>query len=181
MKINRAFCATLMTAALLVVGLSPAAAIASEQDPAAQETTEVEVEPMATVTRTMINKKTLSTSYVNKNDRLAECKITTNGGNCSIMRSETAIRTIGLSLGATRSWAAGELGISSSAGMTTAISCNSGPMKSGQIWKAWPIGSRYSYQIRRLTIYGGQQYPVTETSRLLYAFNPRQNAVACGL
>jgi hypothetical protein len=72
------------------------------------------------------------------------------------------------------------LNISSAASVSTSVSCSAGTMKRGQVLKAYPKGTRYSYKIFRLQ--GNTAGQVTyATSGLLYAFNPKANQIACSL
>jgi hypothetical protein len=129
----------------------------------------------------VINKKTLSTDWDDKSQELGRCK--SNGGTCSIQRGETATRTIGLSLGVSRSVVAGSLNISASTAVTTTVGCTSPKLKKGQVWKAWPNGTRYSYKVKKTVNQpagSGKRKITTTTSGTLYAFSPRANSISCG-
>lgn len=130
----------------------------------------------------MVSRKLVSSSYTNLSDLLANCK--SNGGTCTISKSEAATRSIGLALGASRGWAAAQLTISASATRTLGISCTSPVLTSKQVWKAYPLGKRWSYKIRSQRMAWdefGPAYPIgpATTSGTLYAFEP--TGVACRL
>ena len=94
----------------------------------------------------MVDRKRVSSQYTNLSQLLAMCRA--SSGVCTTDESKSATRTIGLALGATRSWAAGQLSISTAASRTLSISCTSPRLKAGQVWKAYPLGVRWSYKIR---------------------------------
>lgn len=128
---------------------------------------------------TMLNRRLVSNSYVNTGQTLATCQAA--GGTCTISRALSATRTIGVTLGASRTWASGQLNISAAEQQTVTAACTSPTLSSGQTWRAYPHGQRYSYQIRS-QYYGndgGVDFPIGSptTSGTLYAFNP--TGVSC--
>jgi hypothetical protein len=125
----------------------------------------------------VINKVTLSTNYVNYSNQLAQCASV--GGTCTISISTNATRTIGLSLGMSRDGVAAGLSISSATTVGTTVACTSPTLSSGQVFRAYPVGTRYSYKVQKNTITGPTQK--IEVSGTLYAFNPRANSVWCGV
>lgn len=127
----------------------------------------------------MLNKRLISSNYINRGSLVGACTVTVSGGSCTIAQTTSVARSIQLDLGITRSWVAGKLGVSATSTQTTSVTCNSPVMRAGQTWKAWPRGTRYSYVLRRQTLHSGQ-YISTKTSGTLYAFNPRANDVVCG-
>lgn len=131
-------------------------------------------------TREVINKSKVSNSYVNRSNRLGSCTVGSTGSVCTISRTESATRSIDLSLGITRGAVSASLGISAAQSVSTAVSCTSPAMNAGQTWSAYPRGDRWSYNVRKKTILGGSVVN-TETSGTLYAFNPRANDVYCTL
>lgn len=130
----------------------------------------------------MKNKKKVSSNYVNKGQVLAKCQ--SSGGHCAIDSTKSATRTIGLSLGASRKWAASQLSISSAKSTSLSITCTSPRLKKNQTWKAYPLGTRWSYKIQS-QLYGsdnyGRSWPVGKptTSGTRYAFNP--TGISCRL
>ena len=101
----------------------------------------------------------------------------TAGITCTISQSTNATRSISLSLGITRGTVASGLGISASSDVGTSVSCTSPALSAGQSFRAYPLGTRFSYKAQKKTIVGPQT--TTEVSGTLYAFDPRANAVAC--
>lgn len=137
------------------------------------------VEPLSDyVTHYRLANKSVKKSQ--KGPQFASCTILKKGGKCSIEKGRTLTRTINLSLGATRNWAAGQLGISSANTTTTTVSCHSPAMKKGEIWRGYSMGSRHKYKVKKLTYYKGRDLVDTKTSGWLYAFNPYRNSIACG-
>lgn len=141
------------------------------------------LKPMANIHTyyTVINKKTINSSYTNKSQLLGSCQ--NPGGTCTINKSVSATRTIQLSLGASRTHVSGGLGISSAGSISYSISCQSRTLKQGETYRAYPLGTRYSYQIRAeqwIVERGVKQQKIsTKTSGTLYAFNPHVNSVSC--
>ncbi|WP_143244609.1 hypothetical protein [Agrococcus casei] len=141
------------------------------------------LKPMANIHTyyTVITKKTISSSYTNKSQLLGVCK--NPGGKCSISKSVSVTRTIQLSLGAARNNVSAGLGISNAGTVSSSISCTSQILKNGQTFRAYPLGTRYSYQIRAeqwIVERGVKQHKIsTKTSGTLYAFNPHPNGVSC--
>lgn len=127
--------------------------------------------------REVIGKTVLSTNFVSST-AFASCSIGTSGGTCTITSGRSVDRTIALSLGITRAAVAGSLGISSSASVTTTVSCTSPPLAAGSSWRAFPIGTRYRYQVKQTTFTG----PITSystTSGYLYALDPKPSQIHC--
>lgn len=128
----------------------------------------------------VVNKKTVSSNYINKGEQLASCTALTSGVTCSITKARQATRTIQTTFGITRDAVASSLSISSADSVTVSIQCSSPVMKKGQTFKAWPSGKRFSYQIKQETLtMPSMQVISSKTSTTQYAFNP--TGVACGL
>lgn len=127
----------------------------------------------------MLNRTLYSNSFTNSSQTLATCQSV--GGTCTISRALSATRTIGLTLGASRSWASAQLNISAASTQTVTAACTSPTLRSGQTWRAYPHGQRWSYRIQS-QYYGndgGVDFPIgsPQTSGTLYAFNP--TGVSC--
>lgn len=116
----------------------------------------------------------------------ASCKITSTGGTCTITTGKTVTRTIGVTLGASRSEVSLGLNISSADSVTTTVACASPALKAGQVWKARAMGTRYTYKVQkqegiRPRIGGGVIWNTIGTSGTLSAFDPSRSAISCGL
>ncbi|GAA3637511.1 hypothetical protein GCM10022200_21060 [Microbacterium awajiense] len=125
-----------------------------------------------------------STYYTNFGQVVGSCKALTTGTTCTISKGKTATRTIGTSLGYTRSGVAASLNMSSASSVTISVSCTSPVLKAGQTFYAYPVGDRWSYRIKKDTIYSytntGTIYKTTtEYSNYLTAFNPYASSIAC--
>lgn len=119
----------------------------------------------------------ISTNFVSSTS-FSSCSIGTAGGTCTITSGRSVDRTIGLSLGITRSAVAASLGISSSATVSTSVSCTSPPLAAGQSWRAFAVGTRYRYQVKKTT-FTGPISSYSTTSGYLYAFNPNPSRIHC--
>lgn len=106
---------------------------------------------------------------------LGECRASTPGVTCTIQRSSSSTRTIGIDLGVSRSFVAAKLGISSSSTTTVSVSCTSPPLSAGQVFRAHPVGTSIWYRVQRASWIG------TQTSWWLNAFDPGSNRFACGV
>lgn len=115
----------------------------------------------------------------------ASCKITTNGGACDIARGKSITRTIGISLGASRSVVSSGLSISAGNTVTTTVACQSPALKAGQTWHGRALGTRYNYKVQKQQSYkprvGATQWKAVGTSSKLTAFDPKPNSISCGL
>jgi hypothetical protein len=118
-------------------------------------------------------------SYVGS-QKLASCGSRTSAMSCSLNKGSSATRTIGLSFGATRSWAAGQLNISSASTQNVSVTCSKRNVPKGKQLVAFPVGVRYKYKIQRHMTGGGKDY-VSGTSGWLYAFNPGPARVSCDI
>lgn len=128
----------------------------------------------------VLNKKLLNSTYTNKSKVIGRCTVQTNGGRCTISTGSSVSATVSLALGAGYKDVTGTLGFSASRTVSVNVSCTSPSLKKGQTWVAWSQGSRYSYKIQKTQPH--RMGPATKTtSGTLYAFNPRANAVTCGL
>jgi hypothetical protein len=123
--------------------------------------------------------KSSTGSYVGS-QKLASCGSRTSAMSCSLNKGSSATRTIGLSFGATRSWAAGQLNISSASTQNVSVTCSKRSVPKGKQLVAYPVGVRYKYKIQRHMTGGGKDY-VTGTSGWLYAFNPGPARVSCDI
>lgn len=129
--------------------------------------------------------KSKTANSINFAQLLASCSVGTSGATCTISKGKTATRTISLSLGASRGVIASQLGISADTSVSVSTSCTSPVMSAGQVWKAYPVGDRWSYRIhKRTTVYNNQgfvQSTTNEYSAYLSAFNPYSASIHCRL
>ncbi|HEU5223831.1 MAG TPA: hypothetical protein VFU07_09160 [Candidatus Lumbricidophila sp.] len=117
--------------------------------------------------------QTTTPNYINYSNRLTYCMAVTAGQTCQISQTFSVTRTIGVDLGYSREGVAAELSISSAATASVSVTCTSPVLGAGQRFEAYPIGTRYSYQIKKW----GTMQPVTY-SGWLTAFNPN-GGIAC--
>jgi hypothetical protein len=109
----------------------------------------------------------------------ASCLIQYDGANCTITTGKSVSREVQLAFGMTWAAATSQLGIGRSTSITTTVSCQSPGLPAGTTWKARPVGTKYTYKIRRDTIQAGHVIR-TATSGRLTAFNPSASHIACG-
>lgn len=131
----------------------------------------------------VINKSSQSNST---GSVFASCKITSNGGTCTITTGKSVTRTIQVSLGASRGDVSAGLNISSAESVTTTVACASPALKAGQTWKARALGTKYTYNVReekrsQPRIGGPATWSTVQTSGKLTAFNPYSSSISCGL
>lgn len=118
-------------------------------------------------------------SYTERHDNLRLRRALSSGVRCQITSGKQITRSINVGLGASRSFVAGQLGISSAGSTTTTVSCTSPGLKKGQVFSAYALGDRYKYQVFRKSKSHGIVIK-TETSGWLHAFDPYRNDIACG-
>lgn len=114
-------------------------------------------------------------SYANSpqySDRLTYCQAVTEGQTCTISQSFSVTRSIGVDLGMSRGAVAAGLSISASDTNALSVSCTSPPLAAGQIYEAYPSGTRYYYRIKKW----GTMTPETYSGTLT-AFDPQ--GIAC--
>lgn len=99
------------------------------------------------------------------------------GTQMSISKSESATIEIGLALGASRSFVAGEISVSSSKTTEVTVSCQAKATKKKRYLVAYPEGTVHWYKIKSVT--REQNKKVTKISKFLRAFEPKSNAVNC--
>lgn len=135
--------------------------------------------------QTWVIDKSKTASVVNRGQVIAQCSVGTSGSTCTISSGKTATRTINYTLGMARALVASSLGISSAETVSISTSCTSPVMSAGQVWKAYPVGDRWSYRIhKRTTTYSNQgvvQSTKNEYSGRLNAFNPYSAGIHCQL
>lgn len=122
---------------------------------------------------TVVN-KTKYTNYTNYSQTLGSCKAASQNVTCTISKSTSSTRTVQVGMSLKRGDVTGSLGISSGTTVGVSVSCTSPKMNVGQVFKAWPLGSKYKYRIRRESLLP------TEYTGWLYTFNPYTNGFTCG-
>lgn len=121
----------------------------------------------------VINKSTVSTSYINRAVLIGSCKPPV-GGTCSVSRTVTVQRSVQVSLGASVSGVTAGLQLSGSSSVAVAIACNSARGTGSNTLYAYPVGTRYSYKVQKWEhVYNTSR--IVSTSGTLYAFQPRNS------
>lgn len=119
--------------------------------------------------RTVVKK--LSSSFTIKSTSLATCTAPA-GGTCTFTQSFSVTRTVGLSLGLTRSNVSAAYNFSSATSQTLSVGCtvNTTP---GKVVRAYPNGTTYTYQAQKQRSFAPyNSWTTIETSGTLSAFNP---------
>ena len=98
--------------------------------------------------------------------RITYCGVGTAGATCTLSKSTTVSRDIQLGMNLSRTFVAASLNISDSASKSVTVACTSPPMQPGQIWSAYPYGTRLTYRIVTRTTASASY------TNWLYAFNP---------
>lgn len=118
-------------------------------------------------------------NWTNKARQLGVCKVHAGagGGRCTISTSYSVDTTISASLGASPSEIAASIGFSLSATVSGTISWTSKAANVGKTYKAWAVGTRATYRIKKWTGYKtlGMSTPnwkVDSTSGTLSSFSP---------
>lgn len=173
----------IITIALLGTQSASLASAEEIRDRAVNEAAAVEPAahyPVYMPTYKVLNKKLISSTCMNKSKVIGRCTVQTNGSQCTISTGTSVSATVSLALGATYKDVTGTLGFSATRTVLVNISCTSPKLKKGQTWVAWAQGSRYSYKLQKSQ--PRKMGPAVKTvSGTLYAFNPRANAVTCGI
>ena len=105
-------------------------------------------------------------NFIGYNKRITYCGVGTAGATCTLSQSTTVSRDIQVGMNLTRGTVAASLSISSSSSRAVTVSCTSPAMQRGQIWSAYPYGTRLRYRIVTRTT-GSSTY-----TGWLYAFDP---------
>jgi hypothetical protein len=107
---------------------------------------------------------------------IAHCVAATAGGTCTITAGVTVGVSVGVTLGATVQMVTASLSPGASASVTLSVGCSSPAMAAGESWDAHPVGTAYTYRIKKTNLFTGSQ-----TSGSLTAFIPDANGIACGI
>lgn len=107
---------------------------------------------------------------------IAHCVAATTGGSCTISAGVTVTVSVQASLGATVQMITAGLNVTASTAVSLTVGCTSPTMEAGQSWDAHPVGTAFTYRIRKTNFFTG-----TQTSGTLTAFIPDANGIACGL
>lgn len=113
-------------------------------------------------------------NQVNKSSVLASCSVGRSGTTCTITKGKTATRTVETGLGFSRKRISASLGISASKSVSINVSCTSPKLKKGQVFRAYPVGTRHYYTLYRYNNKTGSK-KVEKKS----AFNPYSNQIHC--
>ncbi|GAA3342790.1 hypothetical protein GCM10017714_32650 [Curtobacterium pusillum] len=115
--------------------------------------------------------KTSSKGY-NTGQRLAYCTVGVANTTCTISKTVSATRTIGVGLDLSRSFVAGKLNISSASTVGISVSCTSPKLAKGKSFSAYPRGTHYTYKVTSKTYRDTGKLISSQTSGALKAFNP---------
>lgn len=105
-------------------------------------------------------------NFIGYSKRITYCGVGTAGATCTLSISTTVSRDIQVGATLSRGTVAASLSISSSSSRSVTVACTSPPMQAGQIWSAYPYGTRLTYRIVTRTT-GSATY-----TGWLYAFDP---------
>jgi len=123
----------------------------------------------------------VSSDWTDRTQEIGSCKVANANLGCSISASDSVSQTIGLSLGASKSFVSGQLSFSATTSRTITVTCSTGPgVSAGQTLVAYPRGKYRTYNIKKTT-FTATQSAVVQTSGRLSAFDPKANAYTCAL
>ena len=165
MRHVRRFTAITFTSAV-VIGLAALPAHADDRHPAAHPGYRLVFEAVNV---------TSTANFANTSSLIARCYA--SGGFCNIESGRSAAIDISLSVGADRGSIAGSLGVSASSAVSLTVGCRSPQLADGQAWSAYPVGTRFSYRIKRSEYRGPK--PSISYSGYLSAFVPYPNQISC--
>lgn len=107
------------------------------------------------------------TKVTNFSQQKAVCYAGTSDINCSNAVRMTASKTISVSQGASRGWAAGQLGWTNTYSTEVSTTCSK-TLKKGQSLVAYPYGTKATYKIRKVVSPRGS----SSTSGWMTSFAP---------
>jgi hypothetical protein len=135
--------------------------------------------PVVVYDRHTVQNKVKTTNYTNKSQVLGDCMVVRAGSTCAIMKQSSASRSVGVALGASRSFVSSSLSISSGTSESVGIQCTSPPLPKNARFRAWPRGDRFTYKIKKERVVSGA-VATSSTSGTLTTFNPKKNTLTCG-
>lgn len=118
-------------------------------------------------------------NVVDYSQELARCHFRTPGGTCSISRTTSADTTVQVGGGLNAKIISVELGFSSTKSVSVSVQCTSPPLKRGQYLVAFPIGTRYVYNITKRDAMG--LFPKQVVRKNARAFRPSGTGFSCGV
>jgi hypothetical protein len=113
--------------------------------------------------------KSLTRGVVDYGQTLAVCGTPNRSVTCTIAETKSATRTIGVSVGASRGFVAGKLGVSNSTTKSMYISCSRTTTSNYPYLKAYVVNDVWSYTVRT------EKYDFY-TGKLVQTINSRQHA-----
>jgi len=105
-------------------------------------------------------------NHIGYNKRITYCGVGSAGATCTLSLTTTVSRDIQLGMNLSRATVAASLSISSTTSRSVTVACTSPPMQPGQIWSAYPYGTRLTYRIVTRTTASASY------TNWLYAFDP---------
>lgn len=130
------------------------------------------------VLTSVVNKSIVNGYWTNMGQVIGSCKVGTSGSKCTISSGKSATRTVDLAFGISRGAVTGSLGIKNGSTVSVSTSCSSPPLAAGRVYRAYPIGQKWQYKVKKIT-HLGVGLTQTQTSGLLTAFNPSSTHIYC--
>ena len=124
------------------------------------------------------NKAVANRNWKNLGEQIALCAIGTANSTCTITRGKQATVTVQTGLGMSTSAASAQLGLSAGSAVTVSVACTSPPLPAGRIYRAYAVGTRYSYNIRYVRTFGFV-VQADQTGGPYYAFTPDSSSIYC--
>ena len=125
--------------AALMVALATAPAMAAGPPPDSPNATGGSVSSVVDISRQY--------NAIGYSKRITYCGVGTANATCTLSQNASVTRDIQVSASFSRDGIAGALGISSSSSVGVSVSCTSPALQPGQIWSAYPYGTRLSYRV----------------------------------
>ncbi|TWX38558.1 hypothetical protein ES689_07975 [Frigoribacterium sp. ACAM 257] len=116
---------------------------------------------------------------------IAKCAAASDETSCTISAGVSTTATVGISLGVSAQAVVQGLGptitggfnASSSLTVTMNVGCSAPPLRKGQAFAAFAVGTRVTYQVQKTNVFTGKKILSNELS----AFFPEANGIACGI
>ncbi len=171
----------LMAMVATVAGLGSPASAATAESVVGSGETQILPQSGAIVVRYKLVNRSKTTNVTNTKQIIARC--VHDGGRCTLTQFANSTRTFGAALGISIKAIASDLSISASRSVTigASASCTSSrKLKRGEVFVAYPMGSRHKYRVKRTV--AGSRNPSDNgsvTSGWRYTFNPYQVGIDC--
>ena len=181
MRIRSAVLATFLIAPAILLG--PLPALASDV-PAPTESTAVQEEASSDAAACCapippsVSYKTISISYYanynNPGGPVASC--TAPGSTCALSVTQSVSTQIATSLGYSKSGVAANISFTLNRTVSSAATCTSPKLKSGQKYVAYRTGRQAMYKVQKKTVDAAAGTSKTETSGWLFSWEPYKGA-----